>query len=246
MKTAKLIFSTLTFVLFFQNTIGAQDTKHELEGYKYKEVIVNSSSNDATLPLIIGLHWMRSNPDEFSVYLKDIKGPSRILLLEGNYPFKEGYSFFPTEPENYYKMEADGKLRILTEEGNKLAKFIESASKKYPSVKKPIIIGASQGGDLSYFIAIKHPELIGLSCPLLATFDHRIIGKTKVKPSAFINAFHGEEDPIVPLQTALRHIKTLKKNHFKAQIKTYKDVQHDISDLMKSDFTVLIEKYLKN
>ncbi|HKX87021.1 MAG TPA: hypothetical protein VJL37_10120, partial [Flavobacterium sp.] len=130
----KTVISSFLFVciLFFQNTIWSQNT-YELEGYRYKELVVNTVSVNEPLPIIIGLHWMRSNPDEFMIFLKDIKSPTRILLLEGNYPFKEGFSFYPTEPENYYKMNADGKLKVLTEEGNKLAKFITSATKKYPS-----------------------------------------------------------------------------------------------------------------
>lgn len=242
----KTIISTLLLIctLFFQNTIWSQNTD-ELEGYRYKVLAVNTTSVNETLPLIIGLHWMRSNPDEFLTFLKDIKSPARILLLEGNYPFKEGFSFYPTEPENYYKMNADGKLKVLTEEGNKLARFIASATKKYPSAKKPVIIGASQGGDLSYFIAIQHGDLIGLSCPLLATIDNRLITDNK-SDAVSIHAFHGEEDPIVPLKTTLEHIELLKKHHFEAKIKTYKGVQHDISDTMKADFTALIEAYFKN
>ncbi|MCL9805691.1 dienelactone hydrolase family protein [Flavobacterium amniphilum] len=232
-------------VLLFQNTIWSQNTLKELAGFQYKEIVVNASPADDKLPIIIGLHWMRSNPDEFSVYLKDIKSPARILLLQGTYPFKEGFSFYPVDPENYYKMTTDAKKKVIVNEGGKLVRFIASASKKYPSIKKPVIIGASQGGDLSYFIGIQFSSLVGLSCPLLATIDNRLISQSKSEDTATIHAFHGEEDPIVPIKTALEHIKLLKKKYFNAEITTYNGVQHDISKEMQNDFTQLIDTYLK-
>ena len=234
----------LLITLLSQNFLWSQN-KARLEGYQYKEIVINAQPNDRNLPLIIGLHWMRSNPDEFAAYLNEIKSPARILLLQGSYPFKEGFSFYPTEPENYYKMNDDAKMKVLIQEGNKLAKFIMTATKKYPSTKKPVIIGASQGGDLSYFIAIECNSLIGLSCPLLATIDERLIVEGKPKPLAPIHAFHGEEDPIVPVNTALQHIKALQKHQFKAIITTFNGVQHDISEGMKKDFSAVIDAYLK-
>lgn len=235
----------IAFVLFFQNSIWSQNTQKELAGFQYKEIVVNAAPEDDKLPLIIGLHWMRSNPDEFSAFLKDIKSPARILLLEGNYTFKEGFSFYPVVPENYYKMNDDSKLKVLKSEGDKLAEFIKTAVKKYPSTKKPVIIGASQGGDLSYYIGIEYNHLIGLSCPLLATIDERLIIEAKPKPMALIHAFHGEDDPIVKVQTATNHIKALQKSQFNAMITTFKGVQHDISKEMQNDFTLLIDSYLK-
>jgi phospholipase/carboxylesterase len=234
----------ITLLFLSQNVIWSQNITKELEGFRYQEIVVNTTSPNEKLPLIIGLHWMRSNPNEFYTFLKDIKKPARILLLEGSYAYKEGFSFYPVEPENYYKMDADAKMKALVVEGNKLSKFIEAATQKYTPNKKPVLIGASQGGDLSYFIAIHHSKLIGLSCPLLATIDNRLIlknNKSKVK----IIAFHGEKDPIVNSNDAKKHIEILKKSSFNAKINIYQEVEHDISEAMKNDFSKLIDSYIK-
>nr|WP_294938712.1 dienelactone hydrolase family protein [uncultured Flavobacterium sp.] len=234
----------LTF-LFFQTAVQAQNAKKQLEGFYYKEVLVNAETTTQNLPVIIALHWMRSNPEEFAQYVDSFKNPVRILLVEGNYPYKEGFSFYPTSPDNYYKMPDDDKMKVLLNESDKLAKFIKAATILYPSDKKPIIIGASQGGDLSYMIGIRYNNLISLSCPLLATIDNRIITKIKSKTVAPIIAFHGEDDPIVNVSTAENHIKLLKKNGYTAKINTYKGVKHDISEKMESDYIRLISTFLK-
>lgn len=229
------------FFLLFQVEAEAQAAKKQIEGYNYMELVVNAEPSAKNLPVIIALHWMRSTPEEFSQYVNSLKNPARILLVEGNYPYKEGFSFYPTEPENYYKMTEDDKMKILLKESDKLAKFIAAASLFYPSDKKPIIIGASQGGDLSYMMAIRYNNLISLACPLLATIDNRVISKAKSKPAAPIIAFHGEEDPIVNVATAKGHVKALTKNGYVAKMKTYKGVKHDVSDTMKVDFSGVID-----
>jgi phospholipase/carboxylesterase len=231
--------------LLFQTAVEAQNTKKQLEGFYYKEVVANAEATTQNLPVVIALHWMRSNPDEFTQYINSFKNPVRILLIEGNYPYKEGFSFYPTSPDNYYKMSDDDKMKVLLNESDKLAKFVKAITILYPSDKKPIIIGASQGGDLSYMIGIRHNNLISLACPLLATFDNRIIKKLKSKTTAPIVAFHGEEDPIVNVSVAKNHIKLLKKSGYNAKINTYKGVKHDISEEMESDYTKLISTYLK-
>lgn len=239
--SAILIFLSV----FFQTSVSAQSTKKQLEGFYYKEVVLNAGATTENLPVIIALHWMRSNPDEFSQYVDSFKIPVRILLVEGNYPFKEGFSFYPTSPENYYKMSDDDKMKVLVNESDKLAAFVKSASVLYPSDKKPVIIGASQGGDLSYMMGIRYNNLISLTCPLLATIDNRVISRSKSRAVAPIIAFHGEEDPIVKVSVAENHSKLLKKKSFNAKINTYKDVKHDISDAMEADYTKLITAFLK-
>lgn len=236
------------FLLFaFQSKVISQQIdsistieKKSLEGYFYKEVIENTNASNAHIPLLIALHWMRSTPDEFSIYMKGFKTPVRILFVEGPYEFKEGYSFYATSPENYYKMSEDNKMKVLLAETEKLSKFIEAATKLYSPTVKPAIIGASQGGDLSFVIGLNYNHLISLSCPLLATIDDRIIFQDKPAKLASIVAFHGIEDPIVNVNTIKNHIKNAKKQGFKAKLHLYKRVKHEISYKMKSDYITLI------
>lgn len=113
----------------------------------------------------------------------------------------------------------------------------------YTPKKKPVVIGASQGGDLSYVIAIRYGTLISGSFPLLATVDERIINSSLAK-SAPIDSYHGEDDPIVPVATAKQHIERLKKSGYKAKLRTYKGVRHDVPKLMQADYIKKISRSL--
>jgi predicted esterase len=242
------------FLLIIQQLLPAQNEnslldipKKQLEGFFYKELMESPDTATTGIPLVIALHWMGSTPDEFSNYMSGFTKKVRVLLIEGPYAFEGGYSFYPVSPQNYYRMPTDKKMQVLLEEGEKLSKFIDTVTRLYVPGIKPVIIGASQGGDLSYVIGIRYNHLVSLACPLLATVDNRIITPSRDKPKTLapIIAFHGEEDPIVNVVMAKNHIKILKSFGYKANLYTYQNVKHEISATMKADFINVISKNLK-
>lgn len=231
--------------LFTQGVIG-QETKQQISGYSYKQVVLNADNSANNLPIIIGLHWSGSSPEEFEKYLTGFTNPVRIILVQAPYQHKSGFSFFSRQPKDYYQLSDDEKMAALLEEGEKLSRFIEEITALYKPRLKPVIIGASQGGDLSYVIGVRYNHLISLSCPLLATMDDRIVKPLQLKNSAPINVFHGTADPIVNFKTVQQHIESLRENGFKVKLFKYKDVKHDIPDSMKSDYVKLISRLLSS
>ncbi len=243
----RFLLSALHCLMLIQlgaQAVKSQETEKQIAGYKYKQVILNTEIPADGLPIIIGLHWSSSNPDEFEKYLTGFTRPVRLILVQAPYPYKTGFSFFRREPEDYYKLPVDEKMAVLLQEGEKLSKFVEEITELYKPKIKPAIIGASQGGDLSYVIAVRYNQLISLSCPLLATMDERIIKTLQLKNSAPIYVFHGTADPIVKIASAKQHIKSLKKNGFKVKLATYENVGHDIPDAMKTDYIKQISRTL--
>lgn len=217
----------------------------ELAGYKYLEIVEHASDDTQDLPLVIALHWMGSSPEDFAKYAQGYDKPVRILLPQAPYPFEDGFSFFLLEPIQYYDLPQEEKKAAYLAEVKRLSQFIIAANRKYPSPDKPIIMGASQGGDLSYGIAILYPDLIQLSCPLLATIDESIVAINSPPPTtSWIIAFHGVEDPIVPIDTARHHIQHLSNNGFMANLKEYEACKHDIPEQMQKDYMMVISSGL--
>ena len=245
---------TITLFLFQYNLTAQQTIKsqelNELNGYIYKHVAINCDSSDNGVPIIIGLHWRGSTPDEFGKFLKGFKSPVRLILLQGQYPDDEvNFSFFKIIPTDYYTLPPDEKMKSLLQEGKKLSEFIKAISAIYKPAKKPVIIGASQGGDLSYVIGICYNNLVSLSCPLLATMDNRIIrplNKKSQRQSSKIEVFHGIADKIVLIDTVKQHIQLLKDCKYKVNLHSYDKNTHSISDLMMTEFTELIDRHFKN
>jgi phospholipase/carboxylesterase len=240
----RLFAAAFLLTAIFLNAQEVKSQAKQLAGYDYKEVVLNADPAAAGLPVVVGLHWSGSTPDEFEKYLTGFTKPVRIILVRAPYAHKSGFSFFSRQPKDYYKLPDDEKMAALLAEGEKLSRFVEELTARYRPKIKPVIIGASQGGDLSYVIGIRYNHLISLSCPLLATMDNRIIKPVEVKNAAPINVFHGTADPIVNIGLVEEHTRILKKNGFKTRLRKYKDIKHDIPDSMKADYVKLIDRVL--
>jgi len=242
------ILAVFTAVLAV-NTVSAQTastTKQSLAGWNYTELVENAPVTKTGLPLVIVLHSSGSSPADFAQYISGFTKPVRILLLEGSYANeKGGFSFFVRSPRSYYKDLSDDerKEHLLTVADN-VSRFISAATKKYTPSKAPVIIGASQGGDISYVIAVKHGGLISHSFPLLATIDDRIIRDSCPTKVIGIDVFHGTADPIVPLSDVMTHASEAEAAGFRVKVHKYEGVKHDISPEMKADYQALIAKIL--
>ncbi|RIJ94792.1 MAG: hypothetical protein DCC44_03710 [Acidobacteria bacterium] len=224
----------------------ANNAKQNLAGWNYTELVENAPATKKGLPLIIVLHSSGSSPADFAQYISGFTKPVRILLLEGNYTNeKGGFSFFVRSPRSYYKDLTDDerKEHLLTVAEN-VSRFITAATKKYAPSKAPVIIGASQGGDISYVIAVKYGKLISHSFPLLATIDDRIIRGGCPTKVVGIDIFHGTADPIVSLSDVMTHASEAETAGFRVKVHKYEGVKHDISPEMKADYQALIAKVL--
>ncbi|PST81816.1 hypothetical protein C7T94_18280 [Pedobacter yulinensis] len=239
--TAKSIF--LILLLFILQRAGAQKVTDTLSGYRYEERILHAPQPAADLPLIIGLHWSGSTPEAFAAYLDDLKVAARLIVVRAPYPHKSGFSFFSRKPHDYYQLARQEKIAHFLAEGEKLSRFVRAISAKYPLAKKPVIIGASQGGDLSYLMAIRYPQLIRAALPLLATIDHQLIGPAGKRP-AQMYIYHGTADAIVPVEAVYGHVRLLKSAGYRVKLFTFRDLKHDISPEMKRAFISCLEKFL--
>ena len=218
-------------------------TAARLAGFCYEQVVVNAAPDNTDLPLIVAMHWMRSTPAEFQQHLKGLRQPARVILLQGPYPQPEGFSFFATSPKNYYRLPAGEKQEWLLEETDKLARFLVEIAERYPASSKPVLIGASQGGDLSYAVAVRHPATISLAIPLLGILDERIM--PQAAPGAVpIHAFHGTDDPVVAVADARTYVAALKRSGYAATLQEYPGLSHDISGTMQRDYLDLIDRHL--
>jgi phospholipase/carboxylesterase len=122
--------------------------------------------------------------------------------------------------------------------------FLKSIIKKYKV--KPIVAGFSQGGDISFLLAIYYPDLIKAAFPL-AGFVHRqrfddVKKHTQRKVPIYI--YQGEDDKIVSVNYSRKEVLEL-RSFFSISITTYPGLGHDFSPQMKRDYAALMKTYLK-
>jgi predicted peptidase len=90
------------------------------------------------------------------------------------------------------------------------------------------LTGLSMGGYGSWALAAEHPEMFAAVAPICGAYDPQDALQLKDLP---IWAFHGEVDPIVPLEGSVNMIDALKKvGSTEAKLTTYPGVGHNSWD----------------
>lgn len=217
----------------------SQKTYQSAEGFQYLEVVKNTTAIEADLPVIIGFHYSSSTPQEAVNDYDQITGPVRIILPQGNFKKRAGYTYFPTD---YYAKDTLTQISISKQTLDSVAAFVKSIGEKYK--RKPSVAGFSQGGDISFLLAIYYPELITAAFPL-AGFVHRQRiedCKTHAQKSVPILIYQGEDDKIVSAVYSKRSVQELSK-YFSISIKTYPDLGHDFSPQMKKDYASRMSEF---
>lgn len=223
--------------------IGAE-VEAELAGFTYLEVTTGDASPEDALPIIVGLHYMTGSPETSRDDYGGLAFPARLIFPAGPYRSDNGYSWFP---DGYYEWEASRQAEVTLAVAEKLAAFISQLVALRPTVGKPIVTGYSQGGDLSYVLALRHPELIRAALPMGARLPEawrpaRLSVPADDAPSVYI--FHGLEDAIVPVPAARAAAAFLEGLGFSVELREYPDTGHGYPEAMRSDYQRIVSDLL--
>ena len=114
---------------------------------------------------------------------------------------------------------------------------------KHPSLRKPIITGFSQGGVLSFILAIRHPEMYGLSIPLGGQLPHHFGPQKETRYPTKVIALHGEKDQIMRLSRTKKQINSIKSESISIDIEVFANVGHRIPLQMQQRLHKLITRF---
>lgn len=169
----------------------------KLEGFSYVEEVRLAEKNDKSIPVMIVFHYSGGSASSALQDYVDIAVPVRIIAPIGNYPKRAGRSYFPPD---YYTLDSATQVSVAKRTVDSLAVFIKAVMKGNPG--KVIVSGISQGGDLSWLLAVHHPQLVKAALPF-AAFIHRqawdAILKMPANPTP-IYLFQGDDDPIIAVK----------------------------------------------
>jgi phospholipase/carboxylesterase len=216
-------------------------TYYFAEGFNYYEIVKGGKTDNKQLPLLVAFHYSSSKPEELISYYDSLQTPVRVIIPRGNYPKRNGYSYFP---QDHYAKDSLNQMRTVKGTVDSIAVFLKAISRKYKA--KPIVSGISQGGDISLLLAIHYPQLIRASFPLLG-FIHRQAYQD-LKGSSVkgvpVYMFQGEDDKIVPANYTRKEVSFL-KNKFQITLSTYPQTGHDVTAAMEKDYSVLMRALLR-
>jgi phospholipase/carboxylesterase len=241
-KTATFVLiCTIVFCMGATVCIAQQSVpiKRMAAGFAYEEIVTGNKTGKQ-LPLLIAFHYSSGTPEESFKDYNALGTPARIIVVKGNYIKRGGYSYFPVD---YYAKDSTAQINIARQTTDSIATFIAQISKLYKT--KPVVSGISQGGDISFLLAIYHPDLVKASFPFAAVMRPQILDIVKAKPGNTLPIFvyQGEVDKIIDVNNTRTQVSKLSR-YLKISLKTYPGLGHDISSEMKKDYSPLIRQWL--
>jgi phospholipase/carboxylesterase len=203
-------------------------TLGEAAGVRYLEQLTGGARPDERLPMIVALHPMGGDPADFLQLLGRYRGRARLIFPYGH-PSGGKYLW-------YDSVRDDVAAPVVTREADRLAAALAALVVARPTVGKPLVTGFSQGGIMTFALAVTHPEALAAAFPISGLLPPALYPSAALKsgPRAAtlpaVAAFHGAADLAVPTQGARASIAELRRAGYTADLREYAGVAHDISD----------------
>lgn len=205
----------------------ASATRGEIAGVPYLEHMTGGARPDERVPMIVALHAMGGDPAYFLELFGRYRGRARLILPYGH-PSGGTYVW-------YDSVRDDVAAPVVAREADRIAAALAALAAVRPTVGKPIVTGLSQGGMMTFALAVTHPEALAAAFPVSGLLPPSLYPSAAVssrpRPATLppVAAFHGASDLAVPVRGARASIAELRLAGYAAELREYAGLEHDIS-----------------
>ena len=203
-------------------------TRGEIAGVRYLEHMTGGARPEERVPMIVALHPMGGDPADFLQLLRRYRRRARLILPYGH-PSGGMYIW-------YASVRDDVAAPLVTREADRIAAALAALVAARPTIGKPLVTGFSQGGIMTFALAVTHPEALTAAFPISGLLPPSLYPSaalsSRPRPATLppVAAFHGASDLAVPTRGARASIAELRRAGYTAELREYAGVEHDTSD----------------
>lgn len=200
----------------------------------YLEIVLGDAKPDDPLPMIVAIHGLGDDPENFGYLLETFQEPARLILPRGLDPRDAGgWSWFPIRTRDG---DVPGISAGIDRASEAIAKGLVVLVAERPTIGKPIVTGFSQGGMISFALAVKHPELVSAALPVGGWLPAPLVPQGPPPAEApTILAFHGTDDTAVSHELTVQSVASLVERGWHVTLKSYTGVGHVITPEIHRD-----------
>lgn len=196
---------------------------------EYLEVIPKGPGAAARLPMVVIVHGMGDRPR--AEWIKPDAPKVRYVMPRGPLPYGDGFSWF-----RYRVGDANPSLPGEVEAAvGRLAGALRGLLRQKATRGRAVLSGFSQGGILSYGIALRHPGVVELALPVSGWLPESLWPDRPApgRRQPPIRGSHGTHDRTVPFDPTRRMVRSLKARGFDIDLAAFPGVGHRVSDAMR-------------
>jgi phospholipase/carboxylesterase len=163
-------------------------------GVPFVELPLGGAKLTDALPMIIALHGRGGGPDNVHGWFTAFSGvQARLIIPHGHSGDRGGYNWFD---ERLQRDDEQTFAAGVARAEARVAGFIRELMKSRPTLGRPIVMGFSQGGILTFTLAAHDPDLVGEAIPVSGLLPRPLTPTTwsPQSPHPPIHASHGDED----------------------------------------------------
>jgi len=176
-------------------------------------------------------------------------GGGRFLLICPQGPVETaigpgavGYGWFPL------KLNGPADLGAILSAKERLDVFLDDSLKRYPiDREKLILLGFSQGGAMTYSLALAEPQRFAAAAVLSSWLSQELVDALKIEAGAEfppILVQHGSRDDLIVVDRARDSVERLRGLRVPVTYREY-DMGHEISPRSLADLSAWIEEKVK-
>ena len=222
----------------------------EVAGLAYLEVVTGNADPEAELPMIVAFHGNTAYPGLMAWALLDDGGPAsapappfgqaaRFIFPPGVDAYgAPGHARWFSVTANEAQSEPDAMSKLCTQieaVTDEVAAALTKLAATRPTRGKPIITGHSQGGILTFALAIRHPEAFAAAVPAAGWLPKPLWPTQKASgPAATCElvSLHGDADTVVNYEVTREGIEHLRGLGYPIRAIDYPGVGHSFGPLL--------------
>jgi phospholipase/carboxylesterase len=198
---------------------------------------------DPSTPLawIVAFHGLGDTPEGFAHLFDGLSLKAHVYFVQAPMKYGAGYDWFGARLLGDPAALAVGIQERLQD----IERLVSVLALQPQNRGDAIVTGFSQGGILSYAVAVAGLPHVRATLPLAGWLPPSLAGSLPVLP---VHAFHGENDAVVPFSGARHMVDTWQqrgKDENSLSLRTYTGVAHSVSHRMRRDWAARLEGLLR-
>jgi phospholipase/carboxylesterase len=199
---------------------------------EWVELLTGGAHAEDELPLIVAMHGRGDRAESFARAFEGFTVPARVALLRAPIAEGDGDAWFTfRRPDTWLHVAQD-----LDVAADRVVATIDTITAAHPTRGLPIAMGFSQGGNLAYTLALRHPTRFAAIFPVSSGLIDEALAweQFDVARTPPIVAFHGTADEVIPIHVDRETIERLRGLGLRVELREH-DAPHWIVDAMRTD-----------
>jgi len=214
---------------------GVQVRRGRHEDIHYIEVVLGAATFEDPLPLVVVLHGRGGSAGLPGGPFVGLPHPVRVIIPQAPDRLGGGWEWVPVSVGSGL---VDRLASSLFQVSSRVARMIRSLAAEKPTLGRAIVTGFSQGGLLTYALALHHDDVVGHAFPLSTWLPPPLEPLYKREDLRFptIRSMHGSADPVIPVAPTRDLVERLRGRGFEIELQEFAGVGHEMSAEMDALF----------